>query len=93
MHAAIYGHEGLDALWGNGVSIVKVIRQAPDVVVEFSGARAKTQKVILKVRAIEVAMPKESDLVSIGTASYRVNEAPEADAHREIWTCPAVQVA
>ncbi len=93
MYEAIYSHEGLDALWQNGVSPVRVIRQMPDATIEYNGSRARTAKIILKVRASDVALPRENDLVTIGTATYRLNEDPEADAHREIYTCPAIQVA
>ena len=92
MYDASYDYEGLDSLWGNSVTPVKVLRQNPDQPLDFGNSRIVTDKVILKVRAYEVAEPAENDLVTIGTVSYRLNAEPEADAHREIFTCPAVIV-
>ena len=85
-----------NALWrpgGSGAPVaLRVIRRAPDAEVGFGEARARVRSVILQLRVADAPALAAQDTVEAFGALYRIQGAPERDAHRLIWTAEAVEL-
>lgn len=84
---------GLDALWraggsGDGVP-VRVIRSAPDDVVEWRESRARTRTVFIDVRVSQVPNLAKDDTFEIGGVVFAVTGAPQRDSERLVWKSEA----
>lgn len=87
---------GEDALWlpggvGPGVAI-RVIRKAPDRVVEFGDSRVVAGTVQLDARHSEAAVIAEGDRIAVGTETFEIVGEPIADALRLVSACEVVKV-
>lgn len=83
----------LDALWragGAGAGVpVRVIRSAPDDVVEWRESRVRVATVFIDVRVSEVVTLSKGDTFEISGVIYTVNGAPERDTERLVWRAEA----
>lgn len=83
----------LDALWredGVGAGVpVRVMRSAPDDVIEWRESRARVGTVFIDVRVSEAATLAKGDTFEIDGAIFTVTGAPERDTERLIWRAEA----
>lgn len=76
---------------GNGAGLaVRVIRQAPDEMGEFSGVRHAQETMLIDVRVSEVSAPKKGDTFEIAGETFKALGAPRRDAERLVWRIEAV---
>ena len=89
-------HQASDGLWrpgGTGAPVpVRVIRRAADAEVGWGEARARVPTVVLQLRVADAPELAAQDTVEAFGALYRIQGAPERDAHRLVWTAEAVEV-
>lgn len=86
-------HLGLDALWrsgGAGAGLpVRVIRRAPDDVLNWRESRVRVETVFIDVRVSEVPVLSKGDTFEITGAVFVVTGAPERDSERLVWKAEA----
>lgn len=73
---------------GDGAA-VRVIRSAPDEVMNFGSTRILVDTVILQVRISEAPELAEGDTIEIAGEVFEVRAEPKRDADRLVWTAEA----
>lgn len=68
----------------------RVIRRAPDVVMEFGQGRFRSATTTVDVRVSQVAAPRVGDVVTIGAESFTVQGEPVRDRERLVWSLDLV---
>lgn len=95
---ALYASDlGSDAAWkvgGAGSGTACRVRLArPDELIPFGHSRAVMPAIMIRVRVSEIAGPAADDVVTVGTASYRVSAEPRYHGTRRLeWLCEAVEL-
>lgn len=78
-----------DAVWtprGGGAAVTcRVIRKAPDEVIDFGQAQIHSETTMVDVRVSEISAPASQDSVKIGGEFYRVQGTPKRDRERLVW--------
>lgn len=72
---------------------VRIVLRQPDVQTEFSDVRLQSGTLVLDVQARDVAVPAKGDTCTVGTAIYRVVNAPQVDGLGLIWSMGVVAAA
>ncbi|MCL7466331.1 hypothetical protein [Phaeovulum sp. NW3] len=65
---------------------IRIIRRAPDRIVEFGAGRFVSDSLMVDVRIIDLPEPRPGDLIVIGTDSFLVQGEPLRDREQLIWT-------
>lgn len=78
------------AVWISGTTSeelpIRVVRRAPDRIIDFGAARILSDTTTVDVRVSELADPRPGDLIILGTDSFVIQGEPTRDAERLIWT-------
>lgn len=65
---------------------VRIIRRAPDRVIDFGAGRFVSDTMVVDVRVADLPDPRPGDLIVIGTDSHVIQGEPLRDRERLIWT-------
>ncbi len=83
----------LAAMWREGGAFagvpVRVMRSAPDDVIEWRESRARVGTVFIDVRVAEVPALAKGDTFDIDGVTFTVTGAPERDLERLVWRAEA----
>lgn len=85
---------GLSAVWiataTSEERTIRLIRRAPDRVIEFGAARILSDTLTADVRTVDLPEPRRGDLIVIGADSYVIQGEPIRDRDQLIWTLELV---
>ncbi len=79
-----------DAVWISATTSeerpIRVIRRAPDRIVEFGAGRFVSDAMTVDVRVSDLPDPRTGDLIVIGAASFTIQGEPVRDRERLMWS-------
>lgn len=88
---------GVDAIYRAGGAgdpvLARVIRRAPDRLVNFTEGRFVAETVILDVRVSQVPELARGDTLEIAGVVYEVRSEPVRDSERLIWSADAREIS
>jgi hypothetical protein len=65
---------------------IRVIRRAPDRIIEFGAARILSDTTMIDVRVIDLETPRSGDVILIASDSFVIQGEPQRDRERLVWT-------